>query len=1058
MAKSLSTVTIILSHKVDESSVLQHSRAYGYDTTMMNHLLDSLNIEYVDTMPCMYVLSTDEYNHISDDISAIRRLSLHGHSTIVDDTTLTFTIDPDQLRFNTEYKVIVDDARVLVWDSEAGEYDTVAITQSVTSFTTELAPHTIVDVDYGFSNGLVRCGDTVKITYNRKIPALSNGSGDLIYLLRQGTVTTIDSAICSISYDTVEITPSISADSLTVYIPTDSIIDGEGYFIQSNHRIFTGTDGDTAQYFVRHYGHGALFVTLQGPDSTVFRPETYKYASGQVARTVMPGDTIQVSVPKFIDHLYFSHWLCPSDPSIEAITTPSFSKVYTCSTIVRLDVRAVYRQVKKDTIELTVSGSSWGSISVAGYADSLGSGKYTVWCQPNESLLLTASADSPHAFGAWTVPSIPLINGSTNPVIRYVPIGRYDGPNYNVSIGGGFIPTPTPTVCPPYTIELNVDGYAHNAHEPRVPVQPVTVSTGVGVAIVPVGPYHAVGTYNSMMPIVDFLVGVNVTNTCYEIKTVRENGVLIAGTDDPDGPPVGATWSKLVSVTGDPCIKRFYVTLRHKTYKLTLEIEGLDGTKIDWSSIDILRNGQGKEYRRPSGKIGWKGTAVQNEFDFWDNIVEYACNEVVTLTPVIDKSGKRNAGKAIVGWSNDPGYTYGAVIDAPKKIIRFTMDEDRIVKLLIDEDGFYAIKLWIKTRDPNDSTPLGGASLYSFDIDEKGNISDEQNLAKALIEFEQSGYNLTVYPIVEFNKPVKLSTADASNSGQGLRAYDQIRNDYNDTRHYYILMNDTPRKIKIQCRASDGMNAWCSGQLSVYWDEVIRSTSDALLLNPSHTTVEIAPPTVSVRVDKIEVLKDNDWDAFWWLFGANDPDVLVIAITSMNSESKHGVNFSDAVEPDTLGEYSGMGEGDPQYPSKLISKAGGYSPLANNGYLFLHFIVLDIDYSYDNLASYFGKVADTLATQVKIDSADDYKGYITYALGAVSAFYADLLTNAGEPDVMGQLTPKNEITYYRNIFTGVKPRDKKSGEKENFDPFKSLQHIIENNNIRITYSVLLEPR
>ncbi|MBE2266431.1 MAG: hypothetical protein IAE64_09305 [Flavobacteriales bacterium] len=145
MAKSLSTVTIILSHKVDESSVLQHSRAYGYDTTMMNHLLDSLNIEYVDTMPCMYVLSTDEYNHISDDISAIRRLSLHGHSTIVDDTTLTFTIDPDQLRFNTEYKVIVDDARVLVWDSEAGEYDTVAITQSVTSFTTELAPHTIVD-------------------------------------------------------------------------------------------------------------------------------------------------------------------------------------------------------------------------------------------------------------------------------------------------------------------------------------------------------------------------------------------------------------------------------------------------------------------------------------------------------------------------------------------------------------------------------------------------------------------------------------------------------------------------------------------------------------------------------------------------------------------------------------------------------------------------------------------------------------------------------------------------------------------------------------------------
>lgn len=1061
VSRSLSTITVDLSHTVDRSSVLQHRRSYGYDTAVFVSLLDSLNISYADTLPGIYVVPSTMIERDTGDVGIFRTASIKGYTTIVDDTTLTFSIDSGQLRFNTEYTIVVDDARCLVWNGSS--YDTLTISREVTTFEIEAAPHEIVSVDYGFTRGLIRCGDTIQISYSRKIPSLSNSSGDLIYLLRPSGFINIDSARGYQTYDTLYVAPFLSADSLTVNILTDSIVDGSPYLIMSNHRIFTGNSGDTTMLPVSRYGYGALNVRIVGIDTNVVIPDGFHDFYGAPTRVVMPGDTIVVSVPQFIDHYYFSHWECDGDPSIGAITTTAFTKIYNCSTIVRLNVRAVYRIVAKDTIDLTISGSSWGTVKIEGFADSLGGGVYTVWRMPNESLLLTANANINRQFCGWSATSLPAINGVETPTVLYIPLGNWASSGLRYQIGASFCEYVNPVTCPPYSIELYVGGYSINWRAPRVKVQPTSVANSIGIGITPTGLYSASGTYTSNDPIIDYEIGLDVTNTCYEIKFVKENGRIIAGTDGVEGTAVGATWSKLVSVTGQPCLKRYDIELRHKTYKLTLEMEGISGTLIDLGPMNILRSGPGVESWRgspTSSRIGWRPQMIVTRFDYWDNLIEYACNEVVTLTPYLDKTGGRYGGYEIVGWYTGAGYTYGAVIDAPKKIIQFTMNQDRIAKLLFDAEDFFAVNLKVRTRAPEKGIQLGGPAIYSFTIitdDSKpqllGRLADVEAWSLAQIEFEGAGSNETVVPIVEFNKPVDITSLDASSGNQGLWAEDQERADHNDNRMYYTTLADNPASIRIKCTAADGLNAWSSGRLTIHWRGGIRSQEDETLANPWYETIAIAPPLVTIRINSLEVKDDCGWDIPCWVFFAeDDPEVLVITSTGIASLAMDGTPYSEAGVPDSDGPYDGMGQGEDQNISKIVGRQPGFSPLSSNSKasILLSFQVFDLDPQFPNLAAYLTSISQGL-TDISVESEKDVKVYIETGLGILSALLADLLIEGSAPDFMADLTPSDPLTFGNDIFGGLPPN-------ANSNRSKSQSYASENGYFRVRYSILLEPR
>jgi hypothetical protein len=155
----------------------------------------------------------------------------------------------------------------------------------------------------------------------------------------------------------------------------------------------------------------------------------------------------------------------------------------------------------------------------------------------------------------------------------------------------------------------------------------VTVITNPVMGIAAAGPYQATGARMDANPFNQY-ISVTVNNSCYEIQCVVLDGNLLAGTYEPDI-PVGPTWNGTILVATPNCNRKLEVFLRKVTYSLTMEMIGLKGTILDIGNEKIVNSPEGRETRawqRHDGKARYL------------KIVEYACGEVVTLTPEMKKN------------------------------------------------------------------------------------------------------------------------------------------------------------------------------------------------------------------------------------------------------------------------------------------------------------------------------------------------------------------------------------------------------------------------------------
>ncbi len=1039
VSKNLASITIETDYSLDSSSVVMSS--YGDDST------GGWSVK-------IHLLPKSMYDSLDGDISHIRRAAQRGSLVHVNDTTARLDIYSGSLRFETRYCVVVDGFRVVI--DTNGTPDTVAVPQIVTEFETEQPPHFITSIEP--SNGLFRCNDTLKIQFNRKVTTTNNGSGPLARFITYSAPTIRDSASVSWSEDTTSASMSLSTDSLTLFILTTGLSDSPKV-LHLRPSIMTGDPKDTVSFHVEKHVVAALYLKPKPSSTSISLPPELAEFQGDIPTPFYAGDTITLSAPQTYDSLYFVRWECDSDTLINNVTTRTLTRAYSCSEIQRIDAHPVYSVKSKDTIQITVSGSAYGSVRVEGWVDSLGSNTYTVWRGNTNGLTLAAIPAANGLFVSWASTVYMPINGSLRSKVVFLPgVGYWQNGQF-IPIDVNFDPKPTVT-CQAHSLNVTLDGAQYSSTNPRDPFQPLdfaTVVTNPNMGIVATGPYAAAGQRNDPNAFNQY-VSVTVNDACHEIQCVVLDGQVIAGSWNTAA-PLGPAWAGTINVATPNCNRKLEVYLREVTYLLTKEIVGLNGTLLDVPNNESIE-------ASPAGRVvyEWKRSNGKAKYT---KVIEYACNEVVTLTPTMVKTDFINKNKEMVGWNENFPFTYTAVIDVPKKKIRFTMDDDRIVQLQFEEDVFLATHLIVLTNNPVIFNEDEGPLEWTFAIDNSGQIADQQTLNRARVEFEGSNQNQLVSPIIRFNKTVNVAGVKSTLNEVGdalasarvhAKDYTNSRVDLNATRLYVEEIDvPNPKEAELFLRskkagALESLPAWCSGKFTLNWDAGIVSAEQQTLSNPGFTTLTIAPPLVSAELTRLEVLRDCGWDwascCEWFCIVEDDPEILVISTSAFRTVSPvNGRAVSKVEEPVTAGVYDGMGEDEIKTPNQLI---GHYEPLDNNGILFLNFQVLDEDKVFTKLVETLGKISDGLS-DVTNEKLKDDKQYINLGISVVAAALADLIAGDG-PDYVANLTPNdNNHTFGSNVWGGM-------SANASAEPTKSREHELRNDVFSLKYKITLKPR
>jgi hypothetical protein len=131
----------------------------------------------------------------------------------------------------------------------------------------------------------------------------------------------------------------------------------------------TGDPKDTVSYDVQKHTMAAIYIKPKSSDTTFSIPIELEDYQGDIPIGYQAGDTVTITAPATFGNLYFTKWECASDPLINNVTSPIVTRSYSCTNIGRVDAYPVYSLKYKDTVEITISGSTYGSVRVEGWAD-----------------------------------------------------------------------------------------------------------------------------------------------------------------------------------------------------------------------------------------------------------------------------------------------------------------------------------------------------------------------------------------------------------------------------------------------------------------------------------------------------------------------------------------------------------------------------------------------------------------------------------------------------------------------------------------------------------------
>ncbi len=747
------------------------------------------------------------------------------------------------------------------------------------------------------SGGRFKCGDTVLLSFNRKLDSCSTLLGPLVSLHQwEGFALNVDSATAETSWNSVSPGYFLSQDSLSVCFLMDSLHNSGHYRVQINTGYLTGDSARYDEAYLFKNAHAGLKARAKSSDTSVALPENMGLFESSVAQLVYPGDTAHLVAPMTRDSFYFARWLAPGESSIDSVTTPHLQRVYDCSNLYSILVDAEYSVMSKDTVLIIDTvGSTCGSYTVRGWADSLGGNMYTVYRGPGFGLEIVAWVpDTSCIFVNWNSSLYAVINGWTIPLIRYVPPTNYKVKGRLVTIIGNLQPVPVqnpPPTCPSYNINITLDAGTCN-YQPFTKIQPEG-NVNSNYLFEEQGPYTAFASKASNTPMSEQIT-ISVTNNCYEIVYVMINGLLLLGNDNCESATALANPVQFtVDVYDGRCLANVLVGIRQKRYTLELSMEATDSHKMG-NNYDITRS--------PLGKAGddWQFNAEKTVKQ--TRKTTYGCGDVVTLTPTLGpaRHGDPTAAE-IVGWREGSGYTSQDVIDNPNQIIRFAMNENRQARLLWEADKFLVTRFQLPVsnrRNEQRFVPRSSSNVW-FDVTPDGKVAFEDKVVGAFsdwtVEFAES--NSLVKIDFDFNKNI-----DKKSVYYNIRAADASHPE--DLKHEGWFSDARTNVYPFIEGGKGGFGAtgpsntlwlqlynpridrapWAAQAMNLEWGSAIKSLSGQNLANPSAIRFWTAPPRIKIEVLTYKLLSDDGLEG--WLMG--DPEIEFVSSTNFAWASING--------------------------------------------------------------------------------------------------------------------------------------------------------------------------
>lgn len=656
-------------------------------------------------------------------------LSVPGKYVLVDDTTLKFTPSIPLIP-SMEYVAVIKNLWVGSGGITTGPQTYFNASGYVVSFKTIPSVHKLLFSSLP-QNGYIKCSDSIKLVFNRKINSLTTPLGNLVKFKKLDSSNIDANSITHHFYSDVTVPIWIGGiDSNTIFVKPGPALENSSLTMTVYTDYLNGDSTTRKEYAVHKKDAFKLNMNISAPagsDSnriwgliSIPKGDNYFISGEQVTLSAAENDSVYS----------FVKWLCPENPAINNSTESVVKFSYGCSELRDIKITAVYK--KFDSIEVVVSAPTNGQIKVFNSSLALlgGAGNYKI--APNEQIQLVSIPDSNYEHFGWITNDAPLNSmiGSGSPPIDNTLKIQNKGKYGNLIEVTSDIDPGLPKAkqyCASLSFEWLIDEGCKS----------VNSLPGFGNV-----------TLETDDPFASIPINIDLTGTCYQIEGIMNNGVPTQFT-----PPVQVLLSSVPVGRAPNCNSVVVFISRVKCkFDLTTYLNNRKASEIGYKkevdgsghltdvTVKIYHKcGERRELIGYSGYANQQNTSVTNMiYDIRRGIevayIELPCGEEIELEAVKDI---REEGFNFSHWSYGSPMTkyvrpsppetptFSFVLDRDKSAIAIFREEFRLRKI-----GFYQ----------NNAIPWSGGdvSWYSTKIlnalSKAGEMPEDINIYLTAIE------------------------------------------------------------------------------------------------------------------------------------------------------------------------------------------------------------------------------------------------------------------------------------------------------------------------------------
>ena len=405
---------------VTTAPLIKLRAAYPIDTNSITKLEYGINdTNFIGTNAILIRKDIFDNNHDS----TYQNLGESVQVAVADAFDL-YVLGTNFLNYNTEYSLILKDNIKLLKPNEndPNVIDTVSNSQTFEClFKTKDYPLQPISTNIP-TNAIIKCDDSVKIYFNRKIDISTYQLNNLCTVTKIGDVIDLGDGKIDHNIDTISHTINVSADSTHILVKPSSVDYDNSYYIEIKNEILNGVDGANPNYQFNYSDHSTVQVLTKAENPSDTLPSSIVEINGAGTGILQMGDTLNIAVPAIQDDFVFDRWAGIEQLTNVSIYLNELRIIGDCNNIQPIKIVAIYTRIPVDTLNLL---NIWNSTTAAiydcspyivtGHLDSINPYKYTFKRYSNRPLTVSTNLCNGYNIDKWNSTSDSLIDNSTNP-------------------------------------------------------------------------------------------------------------------------------------------------------------------------------------------------------------------------------------------------------------------------------------------------------------------------------------------------------------------------------------------------------------------------------------------------------------------------------------------------------------------------------------------------------------------------------------------------------------------------------------------------------------------